>query len=108
MRRVAVLTAVLAAGCGGSDADRAQLAKAERSIRQTLQALELEHGTAPRQIRASCSKDDERSFHCEYGYEDEIGGECRRYTATAHGTITPRQRYRLDIGEPVNGSLDPC
>jgi hypothetical protein len=110
--RVAVLAAaVVVAGCGDSDADRAALAKVERQIRGSMQALRLQHGKPPPHIRASCHKDGDRDFHCEYGFDDEIGGQCLRYTATAHGTITARHEFRLDTavgGAPIEGSYDPC
>ena len=113
--RTAALTAALAiAGCGESEADRAALRRVERGIEASLRHLRFEHGP-PRGIRAKCHKDNDRAFTCEYGFDDRIGGQCLRYTATAHGTISAG-RYRLDtsVGPPgsesgsVEGSLDPC
>jgi hypothetical protein len=112
--RIAALAAVvLVAGCGESDADRAALAKVAADIRQSLHALDFGNGW-PRQLRASCHKDSDRAFHCEYGYDDNIGGQCLRYTATARGTITARHEFRLDApvgapgGQSIEGSYDPC
>jgi hypothetical protein len=116
--RGAVVAAALAiAGCGQgeSDADRAALRRVERNIELGLRQLRFEQGP-PRRIRATCHKDGDRAFTCAYGYDDRIGGQCLRYTATAHGTIRDG-RYRLDtavgptgnaMSGSVEGSLDRC
>ena len=114
--RTAALAAALAiAGCGESEADKAALRRVERGIEASLRALRFEPGW-PRDIRARCHKDNDRAFTCEYGFDDRIGGQCLRYTATAHGTINAG-RYRLDtpVGRPgtetnrsIEGSFDPC
>src|SRR4051812_6796753 len=98
MRRAAALVVLVAvAGCGGreSAADRVGLRKAERNLREAMQALQFENGP-PKDIRVTCRKDDDRSFHCDYGFRDEIGGQCMRYSTSARVTITAAGEYRLD------------
>jgi hypothetical protein len=111
MRAAVLVAAALVAACGESDADRAALARIERDIRGSMQALRLQHGKPPPNIRADCHKDGDREFHCEYGFDDTLGGQCMRYTATAHGTITARHEFRLDgplSGGSINATYDPC
>jgi hypothetical protein len=115
LRSAAVVATLAIAGCGESAADKAALHRVERGIETSLRALRFEEGP-PRRIRATCHKDNDHAFTCEYGFDNRIGGQCLRYTATARGTINAG-RYRLDTpvggrgsarSGSIEGSFDPC